>query len=96
MTVIRVMRYTAAPEQADEVLSRREALIKAVRANHAGLAKAQLVRIDEGSWMDIWHWDSRSAMEAATSVADQMPETRAAFALVKDPTANEGDLVAED
>jgi quinol monooxygenase YgiN len=95
MTIIRTTRFTADPAQTEEVLTRRAALIDALRAATPGPAEARLTRIDERSWLDIWRWESQADLEAAMALAPSLPEAEAAFAVAKEPTAEQGELVDE-
>jgi heme-degrading monooxygenase HmoA len=93
MSVLRLSRFTADPASVDTLLARRAALIAAVRRSHPGLREASLVRVDDRTFVDVWRWDSADAMRAAVAAAPSMPETRAAFALVADTTAEDGEIL---
>ncbi|MEV4565608.1 antibiotic biosynthesis monooxygenase [Nonomuraea sp. NPDC049419] len=95
MSVLRIVRFTADPADADQILARRADLISAVRTRFPGLSETRLIRPDERTWVDSWRWDSRAAMEAAVAGAHDLPATGPAFALVKDPTSEEGEIVDE-
>ncbi|TMR89614.1 antibiotic biosynthesis monooxygenase [Nonomuraea basaltis] len=95
MAIIRTTRFTAEPADAEQVLARRAALIAALRAATPGLTEARLTRIDERTWVDMWRWDSLADLEAATALAPSLPETKAAFEVAKDPSAEQGELVDE-
>ncbi|MEU6077364.1 hypothetical protein [Micromonospora sp. NPDC047074] len=96
MTLIRTTRFTADAAEADTVLERRAKLLEAVRAAFAGPTETQLVRIDERTWVDTWRWDSPETLNAALEGAPRLPEAAAAFAVARDVTAEQGDLVVED
>jgi hypothetical protein len=96
MTLIRTTRFTADPADGDLVLERRGQLIAALRARYAGPTETRLVRVDERTWVDMWRWDSPETLNAALAGAPSLPESAAAFAVARDVTAEQGELVAED
>jgi hypothetical protein len=95
MAYLRVVRFTAEPADADQVLAKRAALITAVRSRFPGLTDTRIARIDERTWLDSWRWESAAHAEAAVAGAHDLPETTPAFALVTDPTSEEGEIVDE-
>ncbi|MFB4277062.1 MULTISPECIES: hypothetical protein [unclassified Nonomuraea] len=95
MAYLRIMSYTADPSDAELLLARRAALIAAVRAKLPGLIETRMVRVDDRTWTDSWRWESKATLEAAVAAAHSMPETEPAFALVKDITSQEGEIVDE-
>ncbi|PXY22557.1 antibiotic biosynthesis monooxygenase [Prauserella muralis] len=95
MSVIRITRFTADPARAEELAGTHATLVAAVRAASPGPAEARLARLDEHTWMSVWRWDSAEDAEATSAAAASLPEPRAAFALVSDPTAEQGEIVDE-
>jgi hypothetical protein len=77
-----------------ELLTRRAAVIAAVRAAHPGLTHTRLTRLDDGSYTDTWRWDSAGHMQAALA-AMPSPEARAAMSLTHDATAQDGEIIDE-
>jgi hypothetical protein len=96
MAVIRTVRFTVDPADVETMLDRRRQLLDAVRAAFSGPAEARLVRVDEGTWLDIWRWDSAETLKAALDAAPGLPEAAAAFALARDVSGEQGDVVDED
>jgi hypothetical protein len=96
MAVIRTTRFTANPVDADLVLERRGQLIAAIRAQYAGPTETRLIRVDERTWADMWRWDSPEILSTALAGAPSLPEAAAAFAVVRDLSAENGELIAED
>jgi len=95
MSVIRVVRFAADPADTELLLTRRAALIDAVRAAYPGLAETRLVRLGDDRWADVWRWNSAADAQAATEGAPALPETAAAFSLARDITSEQGELVDE-
>ena len=69
MAVIRLDRFTADPATTDELISRRNALVAAVRNATPGLLQARLTRVDDETWIDMWCWDTRAHVQAAVKQA---------------------------
>lgn len=95
MTTIRLDRFTVDPARAEEMRTKRHALIAAVRAAVPGLVETRLARVDERTWLDIWTWDSHdNAMAAvARARAGSFPEAGAAFALTSELTTEFTEVV---
>ena len=95
MAVSRTHRYAVDPADLDELIARRATLITAIRAAHPGLAEARLTRLEEGTFTDVWRWDSAEQMQAALADMARFPEARAAMSLTRDATAVDGEIVDE-
>jgi hypothetical protein len=96
MAVIRTTRFTLDPADAASLLDRRRKLLDTVRARFADPAEAQLIRVDEQTWVDIWRWESPEALQAALTAAPNLQEAAAAFAIARDVSAEQGDVVDGD
>lgn len=57
-----------------EVLARRPALEAAVREQLPGLLDIRLVRLDDGTCLDVLRWESRAAADAAIEQFATIPE----------------------
>jgi hypothetical protein len=64
MAAVRMHRYTVDPADLQELLARRATLIDALRAAHPGLAEARLTRLADGTYSDVWRWESAEQMRA--------------------------------
>ncbi|HEX6681679.1 MAG TPA: hypothetical protein VF062_02750 [Candidatus Limnocylindrales bacterium] len=95
MAVIRLDRFKADPANTDELISRRNALIAAVRRATPGLVQTRLARVDDETWIDMWCWDTASHAQAAVRLAQagQIPEAGAAFALTTDATTEFAEII---
>jgi heme-degrading monooxygenase HmoA len=58
----------------EEVITRRPALEAAVRKQLPGLLEIRLVRLDDGTYLDILRWESRAAADAAIEQLASLPE----------------------
>ena len=95
MAVVRTTRFRAEHTTTEKVLDTRARLIAAVRASHPGLTEARLARLEDGTWVDAWRWESPEAMQAALASAPSLPEAAAAFALATDATAENALVIDE-
>lgn len=94
MAVVRTHHYSVAPADLNELLARRATVIVAIRAAHPGLAETRLTRLEDGTFTDIWRWDSAEQMQAALAMMPT-PEARAAMSLTRDATAHDGEIIDE-
>lgn len=89
-------RYKIDPAQADELVVRWRQAVDAIRARFPGLAEANLTRIDEATFMDVWRWETREAAVAAAEGAPHVPEAAAMFSLIVEPPVMEhGELIQQ-
>jgi hypothetical protein len=95
MAVSRTHRYSVDPADLDELVARRATLIAAIRAAHPGLSEARLTRLEDGTFTDVWRWDSAEQMQAAQADMARFPEAREAMSLTRDNTPIDGEIVDE-
>lgn len=95
MTVISITRFQADPADAEQVQTRHAALVTAIRATLTGLTEARLGRLDDQTWVGVWRWDSAASLQAARRAAPGVAAATAAFALVRDVTAQDVEVLAE-
>jgi hypothetical protein len=100
MPIIRTVCFTTNRADHQEMLTRRAALIDAVRARRPGLVETTLSLLDDDQpehdrWMDIWRWDSEDSVKAAIEAAPAWPETTAVFSLTRDIVASQGEVIDE-
>lgn len=68
----------------DEMLQLRPRMIAAVRERFPELIDARLVRLDDGSWLDLVEWTSREAAERAAASMAEIPEAAAMAELIEE------------
>jgi hypothetical protein len=96
MAAVRMHRYTVDPADLQELLARRATLIDAFRAAHSGLAEARLTRLADGTYSDVWRWESAEQMRAALGGMSRLGALAgAAWSLTGDRSAVDGELVDE-
>jgi hypothetical protein len=62
------------PEVEEEMLGHREAFVISMRRAVPGLLDAQLVKLEDGTWLDIVRWASPADAEAGASAHERVPE----------------------
>jgi hypothetical protein len=58
----------------EEMLRRRPALEAGVREKLPGLIDIRLIRLDDGTYLDLLRWESRAAADAAIEKFAEIPE----------------------
>ncbi|PXX58789.1 hypothetical protein DFR70_113124 [Nocardia tenerifensis] len=81
MAVVRTHRYTVVTGELAQLLERRNLLLRGVREAHAAFTAATLIRQEDGSYLDIWRWESAEAMRAALADGRDCPLATAAFTI---------------
>ena len=97
MAVLRIDRFVINPNDATELVNRRNALVAAVRDAVPGLLESRLVKVDDSHWIDMWRWDNLASARAAASRAQAggFPEAAAAFELASDVVTEFTEIVDE-
>jgi hypothetical protein len=95
MAVVRVHHYSVDEADYEEFLKRRAAVIDAIRADHPGLSKTTLIKLEDGTYTDTWRWGSPAQMGAAFGAAATVAEIGPAMSLTKDGTAVNGEIIDE-
>jgi hypothetical protein len=73
MAAVRMHRDTVDPSDFDELIARRAELIAAIWAARPGLAETRLTRLEDGSYTDVWRWESSEQMRAALADMPRFP-----------------------
>jgi heme-degrading monooxygenase HmoA len=95
MTVARFARFHVEPTDADEMITRRAALVAAIRQRFPGLIETRLGRLDERTWIDVWHWESLAHLQRALEGGPAIAEAPAVFALTQELSTEDADIVDE-
>jgi quinol monooxygenase YgiN len=95
MPLISITRFQADPAHAEQVQARHAALVTAIRATLPGLTEARLGRLNDETWVGIWRWDCAASLAAARQAAPGTTAATEAFALVRDVTAEDIEVLAE-
>lgn len=94
MATFELARYRIDPTNADELARRWRAAVVAIRDRFPGLIEANLARLDDDTFMDVWRWESHETAVGAAQEAPDVPEAAALFSLiVGPPTMEHGEIV---
>lgn len=95
MTVVRTHRYTVETGKPAQLLEQRTALIQGIRSANPAFTTATLIRQEDGTYLDIWRWESADAMRRAAQAATNFPLVGATLALTTDHDAVDGEVLDE-
>ncbi len=90
-----VVRSRVQAGREEEMLALRPAMIAAVKGRFPDLLDAQLVRMDDGTWLDVVRWRSRESAEQATASFGEIPEARQMSALIEEVLSFDHGVLAE-
>jgi len=94
MPAVRVHRYAVDRGDLERFLAQRTELILAIKNNPAFVG-AVLTRLEDGTYLDIWRWESAEQLQAALEAAAGFPLIRATLAYAKDTSAQNGEIIGE-
>jgi hypothetical protein len=77
------------------LLEQRTTLIQGIRSANPAFVEATLIRQDDGSYLDIWRWESAGAMRAAAEAAKNFPQVGATMALTTEHSVVDGEVLDE-
>jgi heme-degrading monooxygenase HmoA len=72
----------------EKMLSRRPVLEAGVREKLPGLVDIRLVRLDDGTYLDVLRWQSREAADAAIEKFAEIPEAEEIHAFLPEGLAH--------
>ena len=69
-----IVTFTVADSDIDTFLERRTAAIREVKAAHPALWSVPLCsKRSDGTWVDVWIYETREAADAANADAENLP-----------------------
>ena len=77
------------------MISKRAALVAAIRHRFPGLTEARLTRLDDRTWIDVWRWESRADLQRALEGGPTIPEAPAVFALTQELSTEDAEIIDE-
>jgi hypothetical protein len=95
MAVVRTHRYTVETGRLAQFLEQRSALIQGIRSANPAFTTATLIRHDDGSYLDIWRWESAETMRRAAEAAKNFPLAGATLSLATDHVVLDGEVLDE-
>ncbi len=93
MAVVRTHRYIVETGKLAQLLEQRSALIQGIRSASPEFTEATLIRQEDGSYLDIWRWESASAMQGAAAAAQNFPLARATISLTTEHSVVDGEVL---
>ncbi|WP_410599176.1 antibiotic biosynthesis monooxygenase [Amycolatopsis sp. lyj-90] len=73
-------RFKVPADRADELLQARPAMVADFRADREGFLDAQLIRVDDETWLDVVWWRSSEDFAASREKGANLPGIKAFFA----------------
>jgi Antibiotic biosynthesis monooxygenase len=67
-TTVEVVHFTVRPGEEAEFIAKRDSVVAHVFPILAGFRSAELTKLGDGTWLDVVHWESLEAAEAAGAV----------------------------
>jgi quinol monooxygenase YgiN len=95
VSTVRTHTYRVEPGNLEQLLAQRANLIAGIRAANPGLLEARLTRHEDGTYTDVWRWESVEQMTGALAAAAGFPLVRATLALTHDASVQNGEIVDE-
>lgn len=95
MATVRTHRYTVETGNLATMLERRTSLISGIRSANPAFSEATLIRLEDGSYLDIWRWESAEDMQRATEAAADVPLVGATLSMTTDHTMIDGEILDE-
>ncbi|MFF1572602.1 hypothetical protein ACFVWR_07640 [Leifsonia sp. NPDC058292] len=95
MATVRTHRYTVETGNLAAMLEHRTNLINGIRSANPAFTAATLIRLGDGSYLDIWRWDSAEDMQSAAAAAANFPLVGATLSLTTDRTTIDGEILDE-
>lgn len=93
MAAVRTHRYIVETGNLATMLEHRATLIDGIRSGNAAFRDATLIRMEDGSYLDIWRWDSAEDMRRAAEAAGKIPIVGATLSLTTDHTIIDGEIL---
>jgi hypothetical protein len=87
--ILDVFKAEITESQAGRLLELREVALPELRRRCPGLLRAELVRVDDTTWLDLLLWRDAQAAEQAAAHFAALPELVEMHALVGEPQRHE-------
>jgi quinol monooxygenase YgiN len=95
MATIELTRFRVAAEHTEALLAARPAMLDAFQADRAGFLGADLVRLNDGEWLDIVCWRSPEDFSASRAKGPNRPEIASFFAAIANLLSSEEGTLAD-
>jgi hypothetical protein len=87
--VIELARFVVREGEEESFLAKRGPMLCAVSRKFRGLRRLELVKLDDGSWIDIAVWENPEQRAEALRIADEVPEIADWFAHIERDISNQ-------
>ena len=87
--IIDIFHATIAEADVERLLAVREVGVARLRERCPGLRRAELIRVDATTWVDLLTWEDAEAAEEAAKHFGDIPELHEMHEIVGTPTAYE-------
>jgi hypothetical protein len=84
MTLIEIYRVRIDPADVDRLLEIREAAVKEFQGQVPELEQAELVRLEDDTWLDVLRWSESVDPERIGKAAEGAPTSAEMHALIAD------------
>jgi quinol monooxygenase YgiN len=95
MSNVRTHTYRVEPSKLEQLLAQRATLIAGIRAANPGLVETRLVRHEDGTYTDVWRWESAEQMTTALTAAAGFALVNTTLALTQDAAVQNGEIIDE-
>lgn len=95
MPAVRVHHYSVDPAELEQLLAQRTQLIGGIRAGFPGLVETRLIRLEDGTYQDMWRWETAEQLAAAVAASAAFPPVTATLALTSAGTVQNGEIIDE-
>jgi hypothetical protein len=82
MSVVLEFVHMTIKDGKEEEFVRRRPEVERMLAGTAGFVDAELVRLEDGTWLDLVHWTGLTEAKAAAERLPTLPEVQAWLALI--------------
>jgi hypothetical protein len=95
VSTVRIHNYRVEPGKLEQLPAQRANLIAGIRGANPGLVETRLTRYEDGTYTDVWRWESAEQMTTALAAAAGFPLVDATLALTHDATVQNGEIIDE-
>jgi hypothetical protein len=95
VSTVRTHTYRVEPSKLEQLLVQRANLIAGIRAGNPALVETRLTRHEDGTYTDVWRWESAEQMTIGLTAAAGFPLVGATLALTHDATVQHGEIIDE-
>ncbi|MEV4320077.1 antibiotic biosynthesis monooxygenase [Actinocrispum sp. NPDC049592] len=95
MTTVELTRFKVLPDNTEQLLKARPAMLKDFEADREGFLNARLVRLPDNEWLDIVEWRTPEDFAASRAKGANLPGIKAFFDAIDSLVAAEEGTTGE-